>query len=84
MPVVNALGFDPVWFCTLTLINLGLGTITPPVGMLLFTLKGILPVDVTMGDIIRSSIPYFLIGLFAMGLIVIFPGIAMWLPNFMQ
>ena len=67
MPVVNALGFDPVWFCTLTLINLGLGTITPPVGMLLFTLKGILPVDVTMGDIIRSSIPYFLIGILCHG-----------------
>jgi tripartite ATP-independent transporter DctM subunit len=84
MPVVNALGLDPVWFCTMMLINLGAATLTPPFGMLLFTMKGVAPADVSMGDIIRAAIPYFLMNLVIIGLILIFPSIALWLPSQMK
>jgi tripartite ATP-independent transporter DctM subunit len=83
MPVINALGLDPVWFCTMMLINLGAATLTPPFGMLLFTMKGVAPADVTMGEIIRAAIPYFIMNLIIIGLILVFPSIALWLPSMM-
>ena len=84
MPVVNALGLDPVWFCTMMLINLGAATLTPPFGMLLFTMKGVAPADVSMGDIILASIPYFIMNLAVIGLVLIFPSLALWLPSLMK
>jgi len=83
MPVINALGLDPVWFCTMMLVNLGAATLTPPFGMLLFTMKGVAPADVTMGEIIRAAIPYFIMNLIIIGLILVFPSIALWLPSMM-
>jgi tripartite ATP-independent transporter DctM subunit len=84
MPVVNALGLNPVWFCTMMLINLGAATLTPPFGMLLFTMKGVVPDDVSMGDIILAAVPYFLMNLAVIGLVLIFPSIALWLPSRMK
>ena len=84
MPVVQALGFDPIWFCTTILVNLGIGMLTPPVGLLLFTIKGVLPDDISVSDIVRSSIPYFLMGMLTIAFIIIFPGMALWLPNVMK
>ena len=84
MPVINALGLDPVWFCTMMLINLGAATLTPPFGMLLFTMKGVAPADVSMGDIIVSSIPYFIMNLAVIGLVLVFPSLALWLPSMMK
>lgn len=84
MPVINALGLDPVWFCTMMLINLGAATLTPPFGMLLFVMKGVAPADVGMGDIIRAAIPYFIMNLVIIGLVLIFPSIALWLPSQMR
>jgi TRAP-type mannitol/chloroaromatic compound transport system permease large subunit len=72
-----------IWFCTMMLINLGAATLTPPFGMLLFTIKGVAPPDVTMGDIIRSAIPYFFMGIVIIGLVMVFPQLALWLPGLM-
>lgn len=83
MPIVNILGFNPIWFCTMMLINLGAATLSPPFGMLLFTIKGVAPPDVTMIDIIRSAIPYFAMGILTIGLVMIFPQLALWLPGLM-
>ena len=55
MPIINTLGIDPIWFLTMVMINLGAGLLTPPFGMVLFTMKGVAPKDVTMGDIIASA-----------------------------
>ena len=84
MPVVHALGLDPVWFCTMMLLNLGAATLTPPFGMLLFTMKGVAPDDVNMGDIIWAAVPYFVLNLAVIGLVLIFPSIALWLPSHMK
>jgi TRAP-type C4-dicarboxylate transport system permease large subunit len=84
MPIVNALGFDPLWFSTMMIINLTAATISPPFGMLLFTIKGVVPPDITMGDIIRSAIPYFFIQLIGLGLVMAFKPLALWLPSMMK
>ena len=81
MPISNALGFDPIWFGVLFLINIELGQLTPPFGMLLFVMKGVAPKDVTMEQIIWASVPYMIFDGLIMALIMIFPGIALWLPK---
>ncbi len=81
LPVVTALGFDPVWFGILFIINMEIGYMTPPFGFNLFYLKGIVPPSVTMADIYRSVVPYVAVMLVAMAIIMVFPEIALWLPE---
>lgn len=84
MPIVKAFGFDPIWFGLLTLINMEIGMKTPPFGMVLFVMKGVVPSKTTMLDIYRSVTPFVVIDAFAMLLIMIFPSIATVLPNLMK
>jgi tripartite ATP-independent transporter DctM subunit len=81
LPVVTSLGFDPIWFGVLFIINMEIGYQTPPFGFNLFYLKGIVPKSVSMGDIYRSVIPYTLVMILGLVLIMIFPEIAIWLPS---
>ncbi len=83
-PIVHALGFDPVWFGLLVLINMQIGMTTPPFGLCLFVMKGVAPKGITMMDICRSVIPFVLIDLSAMLVIMFFPAIALFLPGFMR
>jgi tripartite ATP-independent transporter DctM subunit len=84
MPLVHALGFDPVWFGLLVLINMQIGMTTPPFGLCLFVMKGVAPEGITMMDIYKSVIPFILIDLSAMLIIMFFPSIALFLPSFMR
>jgi tripartite ATP-independent transporter DctM subunit len=81
LPIVKAHGFDPLWFGILFVINMEIGYMTPPFGFNLFYLKGIVPSDITMADIYRSVIPYTLVESAGLALVMIFPQIAIWLPN---
>ncbi|MEA1080007.1 TRAP transporter large permease subunit [Marinobacter qingdaonensis] len=81
MPIVESLGFDPIWFGILFVINMEIGYMTPPFGFNLFYLKGIVPPGITMGDIYRSIIPFVLVEIVGLGLIMVFPEIATWLPD---
>ena len=81
MPIVSALNFDPVWFAVLVLICLQIGQLTPPVGLALFTMKGVAPPEVTMGDIYRGAIPYVLLDIAVLALLVLVPVIVTFLPN---
>lgn len=81
MPIVNFLGFDPVWFGILLLINMEVGMTTPPFGLSLFVMKGVAPPDTTMADIYRAVFPFILFHLLAMALIMVFPILALWLPS---
>ncbi len=83
IPIVIALGFDPVWFGLLTLIGLEMGQTTPPVGSVLFVMKGVAPPDTTFPDIWRAGIPFLLCDLTAMSLVIAFPALALWLPSIM-
>jgi len=83
-PVANALGLDLVWFSCLTVINLGAATLIPPFGMELFTMKGVAPPEITMGDIIKSAFPFYVVLLIGLGIMIAFPGIIMFIPNMMK
>ena len=78
MPVIQVLGFNPVWFGVMYLINIETGSLTPPFGMGLFVMKGVAPEETTMAEIWLASIPYILLNLFTIFLIYVFPPIAMW------
>lgn len=84
MPVVHALGFDPIWFGILMLLNLEIAFTTPPFGLLLFVMKGVAPEDTTMGDIYRAALPFIVCDLIAMALIMAYPAITLWLPGLMR
>ena len=81
VPVAVSLGWDPIWFGILYALNMEMAFLTPPFGVNLFYLKGIVPKDVTMMDIYKAIVPF--VGLQAIGLIlvILFPQIAVWLPN---
>ena len=66
MPIVKAFGFDPIWFGLLTLINMEIGMKTPPFGMVLFVMKGVVPSKTTMLDIYRSVTPFVIVDVVAM------------------
>ena len=81
MPLVQHYGYDPVWFGVLYLIAMQLGLLTPPFGMLLFTMKGVAPKQITMSQIFRAVTPYVVIGLVMLAVVMLFPGLAVWLPE---
>jgi tripartite ATP-independent transporter DctM subunit len=84
LPIVNALGYDSVWFAVLFLINTQTALITPPFGMSLFVMKNVSPEGTSMGDIYRSIVPYLILQLVALGLVMAFPQVALYLPNTMR
>jgi tripartite ATP-independent transporter DctM subunit len=83
MPIIDALGFSPVWFATLFMLNLEMATTTPPYGINLFVMKDVGPPGTTMGDCIRAAIPFLILDAIALILIAVFPDIALWLPDIM-
>lgn len=80
-PVAVQLGFDPVWFGILFIVLMEMGFLTPPFGYNLFYLKGVAPKDVTMNDLYVSIIPFVLLMVAAVGLMMLFPQIILWLPQ---
>ena len=84
MPVILSLGFDPVWFAVIILLNLEMADVSPPFGLGLFVMKGVSSPDTTMGDIYRSVLPFLGCDLIAMILIIAFPALALWLPGLMR
>ncbi len=81
VPIVTSLGFDPVWFGVLFIVNMEMGFLTPPFGYNLFYLKGVAPPEVTTGDIYRSVLPFILLMFVGLGIFVAFPQTIMALPN---
>jgi tripartite ATP-independent transporter DctM subunit len=81
MPIVQRLGIDPIWFGVLFLICMQLGLLLPPHGLLLMTMRGVAPPEVTFAHIFQAVTPYVCMSLLLLGLILFFPAIATWLPN---
>jgi TRAP-type mannitol/chloroaromatic compound transport system permease large subunit len=81
VPIVTALGFDPLWFGILFVINMEMAYVTPPFGFNLFILKGVVPSSISMTDIYRSILPFVVLQAICLVLVMIFPEIAMWLPS---
>jgi tripartite ATP-independent transporter DctM subunit len=80
MPIVQRLDFDLIWFGVLYLICMQLGLLLPPHGLLLMTMRGVAPPQVTMGDIFRAVVPYVAMSLLLLALILALPAVATWLP----
>lgn len=80
MPIVQRLDIDLIWFGVLYLICMQLGLLLPPHGLLLMTMKGVAPPQVTMGDIFRAVVPYVIMSLLLLLLLIEFPAITTWLP----
>ncbi len=82
-PIAMALGFDPIAFAIIGIIAIETGLLTPPFGILVFTVKAAVTdeKDLSTGEIFRGSVPYWFALLGAVLLITIFPQIATWLPN---
>jgi len=83
MRIVSNLGFDPVWFGVIYLLNLEVASVSPPFGMLLFVIKGVAPSGTTMVDVYKSSFPFLMCELLAMVLMIAFPQLSLWLPGLM-
>jgi len=81
MPIVVKLGIDPIWFGVLFLICMQLGLLLPPHGLLLMTMRGVAPPEVTMAHIFQAVVPYIVMSLLLLALLIGFPAVATWLPN---
>jgi tripartite ATP-independent transporter DctM subunit len=80
-PIAMALGFDPLAFAILGILAIECGLLTPPFGLLAFTVKAALPQEATVGEIFRGSIAYWFALLAAIIVIALFPQLATWLPE---
>ena len=81
MPVVQALGIDPIWFGVMFLICMQLGLLLPPHGLLLMTMRGVAPPSVTMAHIFIAVVPYVVMSLVLLACVFWVPAIATWLPK---
>jgi TRAP-type mannitol/chloroaromatic compound transport system permease large subunit len=78
---VQQMGVDLVWFGVMFLICMQLGLLMPPHGLLLMTMKGVAPPQVTMMHIFQAVAPFLLISIAVLILVFLVPGVANWLPN---
>lgn len=80
-PIAVSLGYDPIWFGVLMILNILIAVQTPPYGFALFYLKGIAPLGIGMSEIYKSVTPFILLNLTVLILCMVFPEIVLWLPN---
>lgn len=81
MPIVQQMGIDLVWFGVMFLVCMQLGLLMPPHGLLLMTMKGVAPPQVTMMHIFRAVTPFLLISIAVLVLVFFVPAVATWLPG---
>ncbi|MFC3024570.1 TRAP transporter large permease subunit [Vibrio zhugei] len=80
-PVAVSLGYDPIWFGVLMILNIVIAVQTPPYGFALFYLKGIAPKGVTMMDLYKAVLPFISIQVLVLMIVMCFPQLVTWLPN---
>jgi tripartite ATP-independent transporter DctM subunit len=81
LPIAKLLGFDPIWFSVIFILNMQMAYLSPPFGWALIMMKGVAPPEVSTQDIWRSVPPFMLIQLLVLIAVLCFPGLATWLPN---
>jgi C4-dicarboxylate transporter DctM subunit len=81
-PVILELGINPVWFAIIFIINMELALITPPVGLNLYVILGI--VQTNIGEVLRGAVPFMLLLALALALVILFPGLCLWLQSFVH
>ncbi|WP_158966956.1 TRAP transporter large permease [Chachezhania sediminis] len=83
-PILNALQVDLLWFGLMMLVSLEIGLCTPPFGILLFVIQGVLGGRISIREIYLSVLPFIGLQLVVLGLILVFPGLITWLPRMLQ
>jgi tripartite ATP-independent transporter DctM subunit len=81
VPLVINLGFDPIWYGVLYTITCQIAYMTPPFGYNLFLMKAMAPPEVSLMDIYHSIVPFVLVMILGLGIVIVFPQIALWLPD---
>ena len=81
-PLAAQLGFDPIWFGILMLLNMEVANTTPPFGLQLFVLKGVVP-DASMLEIYKSCFPFVLLDMLNLAVMIVFPALVLTLPRLM-
>lgn len=81
-PLLTKLGFDPLWWGLVFMLLLQVAYLSPPFGFTLFYMRGASPDDVGIEEIYLSSLPFICIQFVSLVLLVVFPGIALWLPRY--
>ncbi|MBT4888031.1 MAG: TRAP transporter large permease subunit [Rhodospirillales bacterium] len=82
VPLIIALGFNPIWYGVLYTITCQIAYMTPPFGYNLFLMRAMAPKEITLPDIYRSIIPFVLVMTFGLILVILFPQMALWLPEY--
>lgn len=80
-PLASQLGFEPIWFAVIILMALEISFTTPPFGLLLFVMKGVAPADTRMSEIYLAALPYIACAILVVGLLILFPPLALFLPE---
>lgn len=83
-PLMQALGFDLIWFGVMFVVNMELAEITPPLGLNLYVMKAVAPPGITLNDIIMGSIPFMILDVIGLALVIIWPQLILWLPSTMM
>ncbi len=81
VPLVGELGFNLIWYGVLYTITCQIAYMTPPFGYNLFLMRAMAPPEITLNDIYRSIIPFVLVMVFGLVIVMVFPEIALWLPQ---
>ncbi|MBA7503484.1 C4-dicarboxylate TRAP transporter large permease protein DctM [subsurface metagenome] len=81
LPIIIDLGFDRLWFGIIYNVNMQIGFLSPPFGYALFYLKGVAPPEIKMTEIIRAVLPFIGLQVIGLAIVIAFPPIAIWLPN---
>lgn len=81
VPIAVQIGYDPVWFGLIFLIMLDVANLSPPVGLSLFIMQQVTEDEVTTNDVYWAAMPFMVIDFLVIALVVLVPGIALWLPN---
>ncbi len=81
VPIILKLGYDPIWFGVVFCLNMQVSFLSPPFGPAAFYLKGVVPPEITLGEIFISLLPFIALQILALIILLTFPDIAMWLPS---
>ena len=84
VPLIIALGFDPIWYGILYTITCQIAYMTPPFGYNLFLMRAMAPKEISLADIYRSIIPFVLVMCLGLAIVMLFPEIATWLPDYVS
>ena len=82
VPLIISLGFDPIWYGILYTITCQIAYMTPPFGYNLFLMRAMAPPEISLLDIYRSIIPFVMVMIVGLTIVMLFPQIALWLPNY--